>query len=127
MRVVVTGTRDFLDFDIIVHWLRRIPKSATILHGANGVVDRMADVNCREWGYEVEPHPANWKLKGKAAGPLRNQEMLDSADACIAFWDGLSPGTKDTLKRARKRGIPTWIIYSKATARVTGIEKERLC
>jgi hypothetical protein len=50
--------------------------------------------------------PAKWDEYGKAAGPIRNQEMVDSKpDLVLAFWDGRSPGTLDAIKRAVLAGI----------------------
>lgn len=54
-------------------------------------------------------YPANWAQFGKAAGPRRNQEMLDKGkpDLVCAFHDDLknSKGTKDMIRRARQAGI----------------------
>jgi hypothetical protein len=56
-------------------------------------------------------HPAQLK-KGvnycPAAGPYRNQEMVDAGAAvCLAFILPGSRGTIDCVKRARAAGIPT--------------------
>lgn len=61
--------------------------------------------------YEV--FRADWDKHGKAAGPIRNQEMLDNgkADALVAFWDGKSPGTKDMIRRAKRKGIKVKVVY----------------
>lgn len=37
---------------------------------------------------------------GRAAGPIRNQQMAERADALVAVWDGASRGTGDMLRRA---------------------------
>jgi len=59
---------------------------------------------------EAEPHPADWERHGRAAGPIRNQEMADAgADLCIAFPYGIGKGTYDMIERARKAGIPVEI------------------
>jgi hypothetical protein len=62
-------------------------------------------------------HP-DWDKHGPKAGPYRNEDMLACANVVkprfyIAFWDGRSPGTKDCIARARKKGIPTTIIRYK--------------
>lgn len=56
--------------------------------------------------YEIIKMPANWDKYGKKAGILRNQEMVEIADAALCFWDGKSLGTKDMIKRVLKKGIP---------------------
>ncbi len=50
---------------------------------------------------------ADWDTHGKAAGPIRNREMLDRRpDLLLAFWNGRSPGTKDCINQAVKMKIP---------------------
>lgn len=77
----------------------------TIIHGgARGADKTAADVAMHE-GFWVTAHPANWVRYGKAAGPIRNREMLDRVpDLVIAFPGGT--GTADTVAEARRRGIP---------------------
>ena len=41
---------------------------------------------------------------------IRNQQIVDSADRVVAFWDGKSRGTADTLRRAHAAGKPILII-----------------
>ena len=56
---------------------------------------------------EPEVWIADWKTFGKAAGPKRNQAMVDSgADLCIAFPSKGSTGTIDCVERAKAAGIP---------------------
>ncbi len=40
----------------------------------------------------------------KAAGPRRNQLIVARCTDVIAFWDGKSPGTLDTIRKAMKAG-----------------------
>jgi hypothetical protein len=86
-----------------------------VIHGAasrkpRGVersADMLADRAARELGFTVEPHPADWKRHGKAAGPIRNLAMLDTKpDLVLAFQRDGSRGTQHTIDEARKRGIP---------------------
>jgi hypothetical protein len=83
-----------------------------------------ADVACRTWvairGPRVrsEQHPADWNTHGKAAGPIRNQAMVDlGADLCLAFPRADSKGTWDCVRRAADAGIPVHIHPLSATAR----------
>lgn len=61
----------------------------------------------------VMPFPAPWTRYGKAAGPIRNGQMLKDglADAVIAFHADIakSRGTADMVAQARKAGRPVWI------------------
>jgi hypothetical protein len=58
-------------------------------------------------GFTPEPHPADWKRHGRAAGPIRNAEMVAlGADVCLALPIGLSPGTRGCIDLAEAAGIP---------------------
>ena len=55
----------------------------------------------------VQRFVAHWLELGRAAGPDRNQRMVDSgADLCLAFPLDGSKGTQDCMRRARDAGIP---------------------
>ncbi len=56
-------------------------------------------------GLEVERYPADWEQYGKAAGHIRNQQMLDSGvDIAVEFPGGR--GTADMRARLNKAGVP---------------------
>ena len=68
-----------------------------------------ADTFAAEWAAANQvpftKYEADWEANGKAAGPIRNQRMLDEG-ACnlvIAFPGG--KGTADMVRRAKKAGI----------------------
>jgi len=64
---------------------------------------RGADMMGGKWAYEnsipVKKFPADWDTHGRAAGPIRNSEMRDYADALIVFiWEG-SRGSVNMLRQ----------------------------
>lgn len=76
--------------------------------GADAIVDRWA----RRRDYEPEVYPADWAKYGKAAGPIRNEEMVNSRpDMCIGFLRSESRGTVNCLEIAVAVGIPTFMIH----------------
>lgn len=95
----------------LLHGFRE--QQPTVVHGAARGVDSIADEHAKALGYDVHPHPANWDEFHKAAGPIRNQEMLDEEhpDIVLAFHDDLthSKGTKDMVNKAVKAQVPTII------------------
>lgn len=119
MRVLVCGGINFTDrqkmneaLNAIVprtepdeygNWL---PKDVTVIHGAAVGADSLAG----EWAVvnwcAEEPYPADWASHGKAAGPIRNQRMLDEGkpDLVVAFPGGR--GTADMVRRAKAAGVP---------------------
>ena len=54
---------------------------------------------------------ADWKRYGRKAGPIRNTEIVARADAVAAFWDGKSPGTRDTITKARNAGLRVEVFF----------------
>jgi len=57
----------------------------------------------------IKEFPADWETSGKKAGPIRNQRMVNYADALIAIWDGQSAGTKDVIEKAKKKKLKIYI------------------
>jgi hypothetical protein len=80
--------------------------------GLDAVVDRWAIRH----GYVPEHFDAKWETYGLAAGPIRNQEMVDAgADMCLGFPLPGGRGTQDCMNRARLARIPTFTIAWNAT------------
>ena len=106
-RVLVCGGRDY-PVSKVVEWLDNnlvpINVEAIVHGGAKG-----ADLGAEKW---AERHnvlrlifPANWKERGRSAGPIRNQAMIDEGkpDMVIAFPGGR--GTADMVRRATAAGL----------------------
>lgn len=108
MKILVCGDRNWTGYDKIKEVLSQYP-GAIIVHGACRGADTNASLAAVELGLEARPYPARWNLYGRAAGPIRNTQMLDeeSPDLVLAFHDDLSKskGTADMIQKARKRGI----------------------
>lgn len=120
-RVLATGGRDRDDkariwavFDTILAEHPRL----VVVHGAcypnpvRGVrPDRSADWLIHLWcqrhpDVTEEERPADWAAHGRAAGPIRNTELVKlGADECAAF-PGQGPGTRDCMRKAAAAGIP---------------------
>lgn len=115
--MLVCGSRNVVDLGALIDGLSIrfgvLPEDTELISGGAPGVDSWAD-----WIYlRYFPHrprrvfKADWKKHKKAAGPIRNRQMLDEKpDLVIAYWDGESPGTKDTVTEARKRGIPVEVV-----------------
>jgi len=86
----------------------------TVIHGACGGADAISSTTARNLGMTVESYPADWTGYGRAAGPIRNQQMLDEGkpDLVIAFHSDIenSKGTADMVRRARKANIPIRVV-----------------
>jgi hypothetical protein len=109
MRVLICGSRNWTNKDIIegyFEWLKD-KKPITIVHGDCPTgADWIATGLALKYGYRIEAHPADWQTYGKAAGPIRNKQMVDSGiDLVIAFLRNNSRGTKSTIDLAKEKGI----------------------
>jgi hypothetical protein len=86
--------------------------------GARGV-DALAErIAQEETAHDALVFVAKWEIYGRAAGPLRNEKIVEAADMLVAFWDGASRGTAHSASLARAKGIPTHV-YNAATGRWT--------
>ena len=118
MRVLVTGTRQELTLsqcqfifatveEIFVDDLGIAADASTVvMHGDAYGVDRFVAEVVKAQGYTVDAYPADWAAHGKAAGFIRNQQMIErEPDVVIAFPGPGSKGTWDCVRRAREAGI----------------------
>ena len=75
-----------------------------VIFGDASGVDALAKAYCIGHKLPFKVYPADWDKHGKAAGPIRNKQMVQGADIVIAFWDGESKGTRSTIHEALKAG-----------------------
>lgn len=106
MKTIIAGSRKIDDKEFVFSSLDEIHKEQPITLVICGMANG-PDLIGKEWaehrGIPVLSSPANWSKYGPAAGPIRNSEMAKEAEALIAFWDGVSTGTKDMIKKMKGR------------------------
>jgi len=113
VRVLACGDRNWSDAAKIRERLARLPGDTVIVHGAARGADTLAGLVANRLKLVVEAFPADWERYGRAAGPIRNREMLDTRpDLVIAFHSNLaeSKGTRDCVNEAKRRHIPVEVI-----------------
>jgi hypothetical protein len=107
MRAIVCGGRDYTDRMAVWHCLDAYgpPEITEIISGMARGADTLAAEWARRFGFTLHEFPADWAAHGKAAGPIRNQRMLDQGkpDVVIAFPGG--HGTADMVRRAELVGV----------------------
>lgn len=108
MKLLVCGGRDFEDYDLLktVLSVYHVTKNITeVIHGDARGADRLADLWAERHRIPVRKFPADWQTHGKAAGPIRNQRMIDEGkpDMVLGFRGGR--GTADMFQRAEAAGI----------------------
>lgn len=75
--------------------------------GARGV-DWMGSEWAKDNAIPVTYMPADWDTYKKAAGPIRNQQMAEYADALVYLRYAGTPGTEDMIKKMNKLNKPVW-------------------
>lgn len=119
-RLLVSGSRDYsspriLHMALLQEWIEH--PDLVIIHGDA----RGADTIAKEWGLthlgrdRVEDFPADWDRYKKAAGHIRNKQMIDTKpDKAIFFFEPgkKNLGTAGCLELAKKAGIP-YEVYGK--------------
>lgn len=109
MRVLVCGGRDYFDCNAVYTALDELnspPGSLIVIHGEATGADVLGAAWGNDFAKQVIAFPANWDRHGRAAGPIRNQQMLDvgKPDIVLAFPGGR--GTANMKKLATKAGVP---------------------
>ncbi len=125
VRAVVAGGREFDDKALLYATLDTlfvkqgdmVPRSMEVMcgmaRGADSLGEQWAVTN---WAKLVE-FPADWDTYGKAAGYRRNVEMAEYAAQVpgegwlVAFWDGVSTGTKHMIDLAFTYNLNVVVIH----------------
>lgn len=118
MRVLVCGSRDWTDRNAIwcvLNGYRADGLPMTVIHGSARGADSIAGYWATVNGVDFQQFMADWKQHGKAAGPIRNAQMLANGEPDVVWAFVTKPlersrGTADMVSRAVKAGIPAYVV-----------------
>jgi hypothetical protein len=113
MKVIIAGSRDFNDYELLKNTCDKILSNQTdveIVSGGARGADALGERYAKEKGYNLKIFLANWDEFGKQAGFVRNKEMGRYSDSLIAFWNGVSRGTKHMIDIAKSEGLNIRVI-----------------
>lgn len=106
MRTIIAGSRTVTNPRTLQHALVVCGWVPTlVLSGCARGADYLGEAWALEHSVPIERYPADWNTHGKRAGFMRNTEMAEKADALIALWDNVSPGTKHMIATATRHGL----------------------
>lgn len=113
MKVIVCGGRHFDDYKYLSYALDTVLENNNdieIVSGHCEGADKLGEKYAKENNLNLKIFPANWAKYGKAAGPIRNHQMVDYIKSfkdslVVAFTNKNSVGTKDTINYAKKNGV----------------------
>lgn len=114
VKLAIVGSRNFFDYNLLcqtiaVYYAEK-PISEIISGGAVGA-DSLAARWAKEFEVALTEILPEWDRFGKRAGFIRNEDIVKRADMILAFWDGESKGTQNSLSIAKRLKKPTFIIY----------------
>lgn len=110
MKVAIVGSRGVTDMAMLHAAVTEaeFPITHIVSGGALGV-DTLAQALAKELCIPITIYYADWEAHGKAAGPIRNQLIVNEAVAMIAIRSRFSRGTTDAIKKAKAKGISVYI------------------
>lgn len=106
LRVLVCGGRDYADYERLHYVLSNLPvQIACIIEGGATGADHCAKLFALSRGIPVETYRADWSKNGRAAGPIRNHQMIveGKPDMVLAFPGG--KGTANMIAQAKQHNI----------------------
>ena len=114
-RILVCGSRLFHNQRMMCRVLEAETQGATrvvLIHGGCRGADKLAGRIAKQKGWDVDIYRADWSNHGHAAGPIRNQKMLEQSKPTLVLAFPLigSRGTKDMIRRAQKAGVKCRVI-----------------
>jgi predicted Rossmann-fold nucleotide-binding protein len=117
MKLIIAGGRDyamtFQDHAALSAINANLGVTEVVSGAASG-----ADKGGEQWatavGIPVKQFPADWNAHGRAAGPIRNGQMAEYADALAVFPGGR--GTENMIKQAKAKGL---LIFDFTTSQPT--------
>ena len=119
-KVAIVGSRGFTDQEAVFEVLDDLAARGKMNGGLVSGGAKGPDSFAANWHKEVveggdggltpfkEILP-DWS-KGKGAALARNSKIVEESDYVVAFWDGVSKGTKDTIDKARAAGKKVVVI-----------------
>ena len=115
MIVGIVGSRAYPAPQYVRAFVNALDAASTVVSGGAPGVDTVAADAAHERGLAVTIFLADWDKHDRKAGPLRNKQIVDASDQIIAFWDGKSRGTLNSILLATNAGKPVKIFDSQGT------------
>lgn len=111
--LLIAGSRSFEDRDLFNRVTEELidgdERFTIIVEGGATGADTMAREYAEAHDMKYEEFKPDWKHYGRAAGPKRNDKMVqfikERNGTALYFWDEESKGTKQCIDSAKRKGI----------------------
>lgn len=109
-RVLVCGGRDYSDkarvFAVLDHYNAESGGFAALIHGAARGADSLAGEWAEARGVPVLAFPADWNAHGRAAGYIRNAQMIGEGKPTLVVAFPGGRGTRNMIQQSRDCRVP---------------------
>ena len=103
MRTAIIGSRNFSDWELMEKTLTQLSFNITeIVSGGAKGADSLGEKYALMKNIPTKIYLPDWEKFGKSAGMIRNADIIKNSDFVIAFWDGISKGTKHSIDLSKK-------------------------
>lgn len=112
--LAIMGSRSFNNYPYAKKEILNIIQNNKILitkiisGGALGA-DKIAEIFASKFNIPIEVITPDWS-KGNRGGVIRNTDIINKSDYVIAFWDGISKGTLDSINKAKRLNKKLFIV-----------------
>ena len=127
MKLALVGSRDYTnysEFKIIIastlkKWNKKISDVTLVISGGAKGADTLAEQWSKEYKKTITIFIPDWKAFGKAAGPMRNTDIVNECTHMIAFPSTKGKGTQDSIIKAKNTKKTVHIYYIDCTPKVS--------
>lgn len=109
MKIAIVGSRDFKNAELLQNTLQGFSFTHIVSGGAVGA-DLLAKQFAEANKIPLLEFKPDYNSFGRVAPLVRNSQIVKAADFILAFWNGSSKGTLDTINKAKKQRKPYKII-----------------
>ncbi len=113
MKIGIVGSRSFDDYELLKNTILSYTITDAIdciVSGGAAGADKLAEDFADEYAINKKIYKPNYKKHGRFAAHERNTEIIMDSDIVFAFWNGTSTGTKDSIDKAERLGVPIDVI-----------------
>ena len=103
MKIAIVGSRSITVNNLGDY----LPENTTeIVSGGAIGVDRSARNYAKTHNIKLNESLPEYERYGRSAPLKRNLQIIDYADEVIAFWDGMSHGTRFVIENCKRKNVP---------------------
>ena len=110
--IAIIGSRDYPALSHVTKFVMLLPIDSIVVSGGARGPDKIGETTAIKRGLKTEIYLSDWDKFGKAAGMIRNSLIVKNSDWIVAFWDGLSRGTLNSIETAKSLNLPITIFNS---------------